>query len=76
VNNIDADQSGRLAYYSGTYKYTNKGGGTTLSGAGAVSRGGSRQVRGSFLIVLDQQPDGKWLIVQHISTEAPAPPSQ
>jgi ketosteroid isomerase-like protein len=75
VKSISTEDSGKLAYDSGSFQDTVKGGGSGIGGKAGVGGkagfggGGSREVNGSYLIVLKRGPDGKWLIEQHASTE-------
>jgi uncharacterized protein (TIGR02246 family) len=55
VESVTTDCSGDMVYDSGSYA--------------AVSADGKR-VEGSYLVVLKHQ-DGKWLVVQHVSTTTP-----
>lgn len=77
VKSVTVDDSGKLAFDSGDYQYTVKLGGAVLGGKAVVGGkavlggGGSREVKGNYLIVLKRGPDGKWLIQQHASTEVP-----
>lgn len=75
VTSISVEDSGKLAFDSGNFQDTVKGGGGGIGGKAGVGGkagfggGGSRQVRGSYLIVLKRGPDRRWLIAQHASTE-------
>jgi len=77
VTSVTVRNSGNLAFDSGSFQYTRKGGGTTIAGGATIgggtvlAGGGQRQVKGSDLIVLGRGSDGKWLIEQHASTEVP-----
>src|SRR5882762_3918758 len=77
VKSVVADDSGKLAFDSGNFQYTLKGGGTTVMGNTTIMgnttmmAGRSREVKGSYLIVFKRGSDGKWLIEQHASTEVP-----
>jgi uncharacterized protein (TIGR02246 family) len=55
--------SGRLAYESGDYSET-----LTDTATGAETK-----VRGSYLMVLRREADGRWRIVRHMWTFAPVP---
>jgi uncharacterized protein (TIGR02246 family) len=82
VNSVVADDSGKLAFDSGNFQYTLKGGGTTIAGSAKIAGpttimgGRSREVKGSYLIVLKRGTDGKWLIQQHASAEVPPAANQ
>jgi ketosteroid isomerase-like protein len=56
------EQSGDLAYDSGSYSETM-----------ALPDNPHHEIRGSYLAVYKLQPDGRWLIVQHVWTAASAP---
>jgi uncharacterized protein (TIGR02246 family) len=62
VHSIVTEQSGNLAYDSGQYLETI----TPLAG------GASHDGKGNYVIVFKRQEDGKWLIIQHVWTDAPA----
>ena len=62
VHSLRVEQSGKLAYDSGEYLET-----LTPVGGGA-----KREGKGNYVMVLRREPNGKWLIVQHIWTDVPA----
>jgi uncharacterized protein (TIGR02246 family) len=55
-----ADVSGKLAYDSGDFE-------EVLT---TIATGAKINSRGSYLMVLKRQPDGKWKIAQHMWTQA------
>lgn len=61
VRSLATEQSGNLAYDSGDYQETM----TT------VASGATQESHGNYVIVFKRQPNGKWLIVQHVWTDAP-----
>jgi ketosteroid isomerase-like protein len=61
LTSINLEFSGDLAYDSGEYSET-----LTNVGTGAKS-----QARGSYLMVLKHQPDGKWRIQQQMWSQYP-----
>jgi uncharacterized protein (TIGR02246 family) len=62
VRSIVTEHSGNLAYDSGDYTETL----TPISG------GATREGKGQYVIVFKRQPNGKWLIIEHVWTDAPA----
>jgi ketosteroid isomerase-like protein len=76
VKSLVSENSGKLAFDSGSFEDALKGGGATIggnatvSGHGSIGGGGQRQVKGSYLIVLKRGTGSKWFIQQHASTEA------
>ena len=79
VKSLASEESAKLAFDSGSFEDTLKGGSAIISGHGTISGtvtitgggGEQRQVKGSYLIVLKRGSDNKWLIQQHASTEVP-----
>lgn len=76
VESVSTDESGELAYDSGSFQCTIRGGAVMGGRGGTGGRpimggGGSRRVEGNYLIVLKRGRDGKWLIAQHAFTEVP-----
>jgi ketosteroid isomerase-like protein len=71
VQPISAGLSGDLAYESGRLTRTLPASGRA---AGEITvdgkKGATRQVEGSYLVVLRRQPDGTWRIVEQAFTEA------
>jgi uncharacterized protein (TIGR02246 family) len=61
VRSIVTEDSGTLAYDSGDYR----------EAITPVSGGGQRELQGNYVVVFRRQPDGKWLIIQHVWTDAP-----
>jgi ketosteroid isomerase-like protein len=59
---LAVEQSGDLAYDSGKYRET-----------AALPDNPHHEIEGSYLAVYKLQPDGKWLIVQHVWTGASPP---
>lgn len=62
LHSLAVEQSGDLAYDSGSYHET-----------AALPDNPHHEIQGSYLAVYKLQPDGRWLIVQHIWTGASAP---
>jgi uncharacterized protein (TIGR02246 family) len=62
VRSIITEASGNLAYDSGDYRET----------ITPVSGGTKLQHKGNYVIVFKRQADGKWLIIEHVWTDAPA----
>ncbi len=62
VRSLVTEESGNLAYDSGEYQQT----------IIPVSEGAQLQLQGNYVILFKRQPDGKWLIVEHVWTVAPA----
>ena len=61
VRSLVTEQSGNLGYDSGDYRETI----TPVSGEG------KRESHGNYVIVFKRQPNGKWLIIEHVWTDAP-----
>jgi uncharacterized protein (TIGR02246 family) len=59
---LAVEQSGDLAYDSGKYRET-----------AALPDNPHHEIEGGYLAVYKLQPDGKWLIVQHVWTGASPP---
>ena len=57
---VSADASGDFAFESGDYEES------------IASETGRRELKGSYVTILKRGSDGKWLIVHHVWTEAPA----
>jgi uncharacterized protein (TIGR02246 family) len=62
VHSLRVEQSGKLAYDSGEYAET-----LTPVGGGA-----KREGKGNYVMVLRREPNGNWLIAQHIWTDVPS----
>jgi uncharacterized protein (TIGR02246 family) len=62
LHSLAFEQSGDLAYDSGSYTETM-----------ALPDNPHHEIRGSYLAVYKHQPDGRWLIVQHVWTAASTP---
>ena len=62
LHSLAVEQSGDLAYDSGSYRET-----------AAMPDNPRHEIEGSYLAVYKLQPDGRWLIVQHVWTGASAP---
>ena len=62
LHSLAVEQSGDLAYDSGSYSETM-----------ALPENPHHEIRGSYLAVYKLQPDGRWLIVQHVWTAASTP---
>jgi uncharacterized protein (TIGR02246 family) len=62
LHSLAVEQSGDLAYDSGSYHET-----------AAQPDNPRHEVQGSYLAVYKLQPDGRWLIVQHVWTGASTP---
>jgi len=62
LHSLAFEQSGDLAYDSGSYHET-----------AALPDNPHHEIQGSYLAVYKRQPDGKWLIVQHVWTAASTP---
>src|SRR5712692_3142344 len=62
VHSVVTEESGNLAYNSGEYQQT----------VTPASGGPQTHLQGNYVIVFKRQPDGKWLIVEHAWTVAPA----
>jgi len=62
LHSLAVEQSGDLAYDSGSYRET-----------AALPDNPRHEVEGSYLTVYKLQPDGRWLIVQHVWTGASPP---
>ncbi|HKM90332.1 MAG TPA: nuclear transport factor 2 family protein [Candidatus Acidoferrales bacterium] len=77
VTSVSEEDAGKLAFDSGSFQDAVKAGGGGIGGnggiggRGGIGGGGQRRVEGNYLIVLKRGPGGKWLIVQHASTEVP-----
>jgi uncharacterized protein (TIGR02246 family) len=59
VHAVSSGTSGDLAYESGDYEES------------IVSPAGRRELKGSYVTLLQRAEDGKWRIVHHVWTEAP-----
>ena len=68
LHSLNSESSGDLAYDSGDYTETI----TFKTAMGSTPAGTKINYAGCFLLVLKRQADGKWLIVQHMWTGAPA----
>lgn len=62
LHSLAFEQSGDLAYDSGSYYET-----------AALPDNPHHQIQGNYLTVYKLQPDGRWLIVQHVWTAASTP---
>ncbi|HXJ93938.1 MAG TPA: DUF4440 domain-containing protein [Terriglobia bacterium] len=62
LHSLAVEQSGDLAYDSGSYHET-----------AALPDNPRHEIQGSYLAVYKLQPDGRWLIVQHVWTAASPP---
>lgn len=62
LHSLAVEQSGDLAYDSGSYYETM-----------ALPDNPHHEIQGSYLAVYKLQPDGRWLIVQHVWTGASTP---
>lgn len=60
MHSVRTEHSGNLAFDSGDYEETMT----------KASDGTSQNAKGSYLMVLRRQPDGKWLIVEQIWTDS------
>lgn len=62
LHSLAFEQSGDLAYDSGIYYET-----------AALPDNPHHEIQGSYLALYKRQPDGRWLIVQHVWTAASTP---
>jgi ketosteroid isomerase-like protein len=62
LHSLALEQSGDLAYDSGSYRET-----------AALPDNPRHEIEGSYLAVYKLQPNGEWLIVQHVWTAASSP---
>jgi ketosteroid isomerase-like protein len=62
LHSLAVEQSGDLAYDSGSYRET-----------AALPDNPRHEIAGSYLAVYKLQPEGRWLIVQHVWTGASPP---
>lgn len=62
LHSLAVEHSGDLAYDSGSYRETV-----------ALPDNPEHEIQGSYLAVYKLQPDGRWLIVQHVWTAASTP---
>ncbi|MGO9639875.1 MAG: YybH family protein [Candidatus Acidiferrales bacterium] len=67
LHSLGSESSGNLAYDSGDYTETI----VLKTAMGSAPAGTKTSDHGSYLLVLKRQPNGKWLIAQHMWTEAP-----